>query len=91
MTTIAPRRLRTMLLLLENLIGDLSSQGKDIKVVIHPRSMTNDMRDLVKCVCNIFRNEEIQMGNSSIISLQDSKLETEINETNTKSSKYCST
>ena len=104
---------------LENLL----SQDKDIKIVIHPGSTTNDnlvyvkpiirrkpdillidsgtndltnnvntmktVRDLVKCVRNLGRNEEIQIGFSSIISRQDRKLEKEIDETNTKLRKYC--
>ena len=47
------------------------------------------MRDLVKCVRNQDRNEEIQVGFSSIISRKEKELEKEINETNTKLRKYC--
>ena len=47
------------------------------------------MRDLVKCICDLDRNVEIQISFSSIISRQDRKPEKDINETNTKLRKYC--
>ena len=47
------------------------------------------LRDLVRCVRDRDRNEKMQIDFSSFISRQDSKLEKEINETNTKLRKYC--
>ena len=47
------------------------------------------MRDLVNGVRNQDRNEEIQVGFSSIIFRKEKELEKEINETNTKLRKYC--
>ena len=46
------------------------------------------VRDLVKCVHNMDRNEETQIGFLSIISRQDRKLGNEINETKIKLRKY---
>ena len=72
-------RRKLNILLIHSGTDDLNSNGKTMKKV----------RDLVKCIYDLDRNEEIQLGFSSNISRQDRKPENDINETNTKLRKYC--
>lgn len=77
-------------------INPINKRKSDI-LLIH--SSNNDLinnvntmkkvRNLVKCVYDVDKNEEIQIGFLGIISRQDRKLENKINESKAKLSKYC--